>query len=361
MGGASRRGSVTAGPGPARPHKRWSFRDGVSPFAGSPAVWADRVFVGSDNRCLYCLDANDGRRIWRFKAAAELFAAPAIAEDRVWIGEGLHETTRGKIYCLRARDGAAVWEFETRSHVEFGVSLLGGRLYAAAGQDGVYCLDAATGGKIWQHGGLHVDMSVLAVRDGVFLGTAYGSPCFLCLEAESGALRWRTPSPMAVRSSPSTDGARVCFGVGNGTFSMGHASPTGAVVCLDIGTGALLWTTDFVADAVLTTVALADGRAFFGSRDGGVYGVDARTGRRIWRFETGSPVLSSAAAAGGRIYAASEAGVVFCLDAGTGRELWRYDSSQLAFSDGRVVGSPAIANGRLYLGSMNSLFFCLGE
>lgn len=361
MGGPARRGSIEAAEGPARGNQLWAVRDGVSPYAGSPAVWADRVFVGSDNRQLYCLDARDGRIVWKFRAAAELFASPAVDAERVYFGEGLHETQNAKVYCLNARNGEKVWEFQTRSHAEFSPTLAHGRLYVAAGDDGVYCLDARNGERIWQHSGLHVDMSPAVAADGVFVGSAYGTPLFRRLRAEDGTPVWTTLAPMAVRGSPSIDGPRVYFGLGNGTFAMSHASPLGAVICLEAATGAILWTTDYVRDAVLTTVAVTGDRAFFGSRDGHVYGADALTGRKIWEFDAGDPVVSSPAVAGKRVYFGGDSGAIYCLDAGSGQRLWTYDSSRLAFNESRILGSPALANGRLYAGSMNFFFFCLGE
>lgn len=46
----------------------------------------------------------------------------------------------------------------------------------------------------------------------------------------------------------------------------------------------------------------------------------------------------------------------------TGEELWKYDTSQVTFSaDARVIASPAVADGRVYVESMNHYFLCLGD
>ena len=364
MGSAYRTGHADAAGGPALGEKMWAFRDRLlrAPFAGSPAVAGGRVYVGSDNRRLYCFDAETGKVVWTFKAGNELFASPAVAGGRVFLGEGLHHTTDAKLYCLDAASGRKLWEFQTASHIEFGPSLFDGKVYFGAGEDGIYCLDARSGKKVWQYPGVHVDMSPAVTAEGVFFGNVYGSPAFYCLDPKDGKLLWRMPAPYGVCGSPSTDGRRVYFGLGNGTFEMSHADPLGAVACLSAEDGRVLWTTTCVGDSVLTTVALWRGSAFFGSRDGRLYCVSAETGRRRWSYDAGQPVLSSPAVAGGRVYFGCDDGCVYCLDAASGRRLWRYDTSRAAFNtDARVIASPAVAGGKVYVGSMNFFFFCLGE
>src|SRR4051794_5060087 len=51
--------------------------------------------------------------------------------------------------------------------------------------------------------------------------------------------------------------------------------------------------------------AVAGGLLVFGSDDGFVHAVDARTGAERWRFRTGGAVRSSPAIVGGSVYVAS--------------------------------------------------------
>jgi outer membrane protein assembly factor BamB len=245
--------------------------------------------------------------------------------------------------------------------VEFAPTLREKRLYVGAGGDGVYCLEAETGQKLWQYPIAHVDMSPGVTANGVYLGSVYGEQAFHALDPATGRLLWKRPAPYGVCGSPSAAGGRVYFGLGNGNFEMSHADPKGSVWCLDAVDGDTVWTHD-VGDAVLTSVALADGSAFFGSRDGHVYCLNAATGGRRWAFDARTPVLSSPAVLDGKVYFGANSGLVRCLDAADGELLWEYDTTKASFSaDTRVLASPAIGDGRLYVGSMNGTFFCLGE
>jgi len=103
--------------------EKWRFyTDGPVRFA--PIAWKKRVFVASDDGCLYCLDSASGKLLWKFRA---------VPSQRKIIGNGRM---------------ISVWP------IRGGPVLQNGRLYFAAGMwpfEGifVYALDAHTGEVIW--------------------------------------------------------------------------------------------------------------------------------------------------------------------------------------------------------------------
>jgi outer membrane protein assembly factor BamB len=58
-----------------------------------------------------------------------------------------------------------------------------------------------------------------------------------------------------------------------------------------------------------------EGKVYFGSVDGEVYSLDARTGNLRWRFKTGGPVTSSPTVVNGVIYIGSADHYVYALSA----------------------------------------------
>lgn len=75
---------------------------------------------------------------------------------------------------------------------------------------------------------------------------------------------------------------------------------------------------------VVSSPTYADGTLFFGSDDGGIYAVDAASGRQIWRRATGGPVPASPAVAGGTVYVASYDGKFYALNSKTGAVRWKF-------------------------------------
>jgi outer membrane protein assembly factor BamB len=92
----------------------------------------------------------------------------------------------------------------------------------------------------------------------------------------------------------------------------------------------------------------------------GTYGVE---GFRAFDSETGEPAWSadigrtwgSPAIADGIVYIGSLAGRVYAFEAESGDELWTVDIGDL------IKSSPAVVDGSLYIGSHNGRVYALSE
>ncbi len=87
-----------AGPGPKGPG--W--------VTSTPAVQDGKVWVGSDDEYIYCLDATTGTKIWDFKTGACVWSSPAVADGKVYVGSNDH-----KLYCLDENSGGLIWDYDT--------------------------------------------------------------------------------------------------------------------------------------------------------------------------------------------------------------------------------------------------------
>lgn len=96
---------------------------------------------------------------------------------------------------------------------------------------------------------------------------------------------------------------------------------------------------------VRSSPTVVDGIVYFGSDDGGLYAVDARSGEKRWSFTTGRKVRSSPAVVDGVVYVGSDNGKLHAVDADTGRERWSFHTKA------RLRSSPAMANGIVYIAS----------
>jgi outer membrane protein assembly factor BamB len=87
-------------------------------------------------------------------------------------------------------------------------------------------------------------------------------------------------------------------------------------------------------------VAVAGGSVYFGSSaENKVFALEAKSGRVRWTRITGGPIRLAPAVAGGRVYVGSDDGYAYCLDARDGSIVWQF---RAAPQDRRVLG-----NGRM--------------
>ena len=75
----------------------------------------------------------------------------------------------------------------------------------------------------------------------------------------------------------------------------------------------------------------------------------------ILKFNAGAWIFSSPAIEDGKVYLGSYAGKVYCLDAATGELVWAYRTGN------RILASPAVANGFVFIGSRDNYVYCLDQ
>ena len=99
------------------------------------------------------------------------------------------------------------------------------------------------------------------------------------------------------------------------------------------------------------SVLYYDGLLYMTNEVGVVTCADARTGETVWRHRLGGVFFASPVAGGGYVYMASETGDTFVLQAG--RQPLVRARNDLGE---RLIASPAISGGRIFLRSDGSLF-----
>ncbi len=365
---ANRTGHVDDLPGPTNGTPSWVFKAKgrkTVQFLSSPTIVGNRLYIGSLQGAVfsvsgatYCIDTDTQEVVWRHDSEIPIVSSPAVVAGRVYIGEGFHEDSGCRLRCLDAKTGDPIWSFTTASHVESTPFITQGRLYFTGGADGIYCLDALAGEQIWHFPAVHADMSPI-VKDGkVYFGTGYGEYKIYAVDAETGAEIWSKPMPYPVWGSPSVHDNLVFFGLGRGDFSQSHPIPKGKVVALNTETGDIAWEYE-AADAVLTAIVVHDDFVTFGSRDGFVYTLTATSGELHWETDLGAVIVSSPAVTQEAVYAATEAGVIYCLAIDDGSIIWEYDTQTVEYGL-KLLSSPAIADGKLYIGSSDRYILCLG-
>jgi len=326
----------------------------------SVTVDGDRLYVGAAKTTgfgadgfVFSLDRSSKQVAWKFAADNDLlpvFCTPTAAGGKVYFGEGLHTDKGCRLFALDAATGKAAWAnpFPTTSHTEGQPRVANGKLYFAAGDDGLYCADAATGAKVWQFAGkdqkLHVDGAPAVSGKRVFLGSGLYTLARVALDADTGKELWRQPHAYRSFGAPLAAGEHVFYGIGTGnmtndTFAYAEegtpaeAAPGGAVVCAAAADGKTVWEAK-LPRAVHAPLAADALFVYAACRDGSVYCFNRATGAVWWSVSLGSTFTAGPAVAAdekGRptaVYAATPEGRVACLNPYTGKAYWVRELSE---------------------------------
>ncbi|HUQ81756.1 MAG TPA: PQQ-binding-like beta-propeller repeat protein [Gemmatimonadaceae bacterium] len=261
------------------------------------------------------------------------------------------------------REPTVKWAFRTQGRVISTPAVVANVAYFGSTDGNVYAVDAATGALRWKFATEARVASSPAVDGGIVYVESYDGN-FYAIDAATGKLSWKFAVPGERRfagkylhghlpagetmpdpfdlylSSPAVWRGAVYFGSGDG-----H------VYALDAKTGRVRWKFR-TGNVVHASPAIANGTLFIGSWDSWFYALDAATGKQRWRFKTGEDttianqvgIQSSAAVADGVVYFGCRDGHLYAVDAATGVRRWAFDTK-----GAWVNSSPAVRDGKVYV------------
>jgi len=124
--------------GPETRKVLWTYSTGDY-VESSPAVADGKVYVGSNDGNVYCLDASTGVKVWNYTTGGAVRSSPAVADGRVYVGCW----GDNNFYCLDAATGDKIWNYTTGSDVWSSPAVADGRVYIGSIDDKVYCFGSA--------------------------------------------------------------------------------------------------------------------------------------------------------------------------------------------------------------------------
>jgi outer membrane protein assembly factor BamB len=325
---------------PAKLSLLWTAEIGES-VESSAAIVDGTVFVGAQPGVLAAIDLQSGAIKWKYQTSDVGLreSSPAVANGVVYVGD-----LAGVLHAVDVATGKARWTFETQSEIRSSPVVVDDHVLIGSYDGTLYCL-SLEGSLIWQvttDGPVH---ATPAVRDGV----AYIAGCDETLRAirlSDGAQVFTMSSGAYTGASPALAGSRAFYG----TFE-------NEVLGVDLAARRILWRyrNPDRSFPFYSSPAVDGNRVFVGGRDRLLHAIDAGTGKAIWTFATRARIDSSPAVGGDRVYVGSGDGRLYVLDAQDGTLQWEFEAGA------PISASPAIAQGRIVIGAHDGRIYCLGS
>jgi outer membrane protein assembly factor BamB len=178
---------------------------------------------------------------------------------------------------------------------------------------------------------------------------------FFALDAKTGRPDWKKSLGRCAAASPTVGKGVVYVSYMHRVECLqGQEGADGFVAAWDADTGKERWR--YRTAPVESSPLLRGKRIFVGAWDHGVHAINAKNGRRIWRFQADNEVNTGAAYWRGRIFIGSDSGTLYALSAKTGRQLWSAGSGSGEF----WYATPTIAYGRVYIGNTDGTMYVFG-
>lgn len=248
----------------------------ASPALGY-GVGADQyLYVGSHDGTFMALQARNGRTVWKTELGS-ISSRPVVHLGRIYVG-----TDDGFMVCIDTLDGSEKWRYPTRGPVLESPVLTEELIFFSNEADQVYALDLQTGKFRWQHKGDTPEEYTLrghagVAVDGELVFTGFANGTVVALRAATGSVAWMSSLRgeserfVDVDGTPVVDGDRVYV-----------TSSAGGVYALDKTTGLVRWRQP-IANA--GGIAVDGDRLYVAAADEGVFALDVE-GHVVWRQGT---------------------------------------------------------------------------
>ncbi len=113
----------------------WEYKNGENPggFFSSPAIGKKRIYIGSRDRFLHCIDRETGIPLWKFRTRGDVDSSPVIAGDKLLLG-----STDGRLYMIDCETGKEIWSYEIGASITGSPAVIDGMVVIGAADGRVY-------------------------------------------------------------------------------------------------------------------------------------------------------------------------------------------------------------------------------
>ena len=265
----------------------WSFDTGMR-IVGSPAVSEGVVVFGSANYNIYGLDAETGKELWHITTQQAVMGAATIHEGIAYIGGG-----DGRMFAIDIKTGKVKWTFdELKNYVLTRPLVYNDKLYFGCWDTYMYALNLADGSLAWKwnNGNGNTKLSPASVwpvaANGKLFITA-PDRYFTCLDAETGEQVWRTKEYKV----------RETVGLSEDGQTVYSKCMWDTIVAMDATTHEPItrWAThaDFGYEHNPAMPLEKNGTLWVSTKNGLLLGMDAQTGKVLWRHKIGNSILNT--------------------------------------------------------------------
>jgi outer membrane protein assembly factor BamB len=326
----------------------------------SPVVAGGRVFIGCRSESgdmndggVLCCDAASGATQWFTPVSGGIALAPAVS-----FGIVMATAMTDSVFGLDAASGQIVWKAKAPgNNYKMTAPIFEGNRAWVGAEPALMTLDPSNGQKIWTSPNLGPSWystmyTAPAVNANYVYCGFYGTPGvfpdgFAILNRATGA---------TVFQQNGTYRSAVC--AGDTVYLVGGATVINQVITARDAVGSVLWSSPKVLDQGSGAPALGHGVLVVGGANGAMEGFRASDGANLWTRQVGSSLydlspnrlrvkdtIGTPAIADSVVYLGSSDGNLYALDLISGVELSR------TYLGAPVSSSPAISGNMLFVGA----------
>ena len=292
--------------------------------------------------------------LWKYDLNRAVKSTPIIVRGMVMVG-----SLDKRLNFIDAASGGDLGYYKISSSVSTSACADDGTVYFGWFniRESLFALNLGKKQVQWKESLGDISASPSLVGDRIFVGTGDGS--MWALEKTTGRKIWQFKSQNSILSTPaflenSTTGESDSLSLSTNEEMVCFGSTDGFLYALLAKSGKLNW--KFKSDGgIYSSPAIHNGMIFFGSVDGYLYALNLKDGTLSWKFRTGEDIYSSPAVTESLVYIGSNDYCMYAVNQKTGELSWKFKT------EGLVHSSPIAVGDALFFGSYDGNFYELNR
>jgi outer membrane protein assembly factor BamB len=325
----------------------WSFRTSGA-IRSNVCISGDRIFLNGGDGSLYALNKMNGKLLWNFRTGGEkkydfadyFHSTPVMFNSILYFGSG-----DGYLYAVHAESGILSWKFLTGNCVHTTPAIDNNKIFFGSFDGYVYALDLITGHQLWKFKTVGHQYFPLGEVQGS--PSVFGKLIFIgardynvyALDQEKGYCHW---------NKSFTRGWALCNNIHDSVLYIGSADERVLISAIP-QSGKENWNVK-MEFLVFGNNAYSDSMLYVGTTIGKLHGIDLKSGKKLWSYETDSYVKNHS-----RYFKPDDS----YLD-----DIYSIIKSNEQFLDvecelGGIFSTPCIYDNSIIFSSTNGKIYCL--
>lgn len=257
----------------------------------TPCINDQKVYIGSTDRNVYCLDLHTGVILWKYPTGKSIVASPVVLENTVYIGG-----SDGTFRALDADSGKLLWEYgKINGFMESKPYADTFQVVTGSWGNELYSFHPKTGELQWvwenkKRGRMYSPAAVWPVKaNGKIFITTPERKCY-AIDATTGQTVWEAEGGRESMGL-SQDGQQVYVKTMFDSLFAFHTAPTKAVSQWKTAGG-------FGYEIGPSPVTSSDGQVFVPSANGVLYAYHKDNGENLWKIHLSDGLINYAQPAG---------------------------------------------------------------
>ncbi|MFW5771275.1 MAG: PQQ-binding-like beta-propeller repeat protein [Spirochaetota bacterium] len=184
----------------------------------SPTVSGEKLYIGTDDHSVYCLDVSNGKIQWKFSTDSRIVtSSPEVKKGTVYVG-----AYSGSLYAIDADRGEQKWIFKADTSIMASPVIYNEKVYVTSMAGVLFALDENNGEVKWKYNsGKSISFSTVVANNLVYMASGNKVSA---VNAVSGSLQWSHVLPSDIKTIPTVSGNDVFVGCENGELISLRAS-----------------------------------------------------------------------------------------------------------------------------------------